>query len=536
MKPKRWEPLLFFVTLFVISSLFIFVLYPTIKVFLYPRGKDFLSVLTNARYQKAVLHSLFMVAISTASSTLLGFIFAFSITRTDIPLKKMFKAISLLPLFSPPFMVAFSYIMMFGRNGLITSKLFGLDVNIFGWHGLWLAQTVAFFPIAALVMEGILSSIPPSLEYAGRNLGATGLTLFRTVTFPLARPGVAGAALLVSIQVLADFGNPIMISGDFSVVATEAWMRIEGWADVSGAAVLSLVLLVPSFSIFLMQRYWVGRKSYITITGKITQIDIQKTGRLMRWILFSLCAAVSVLIILVYLALLLGAFVEGWGFNWTPTLRYIKEILSRSPEVTNSLVFSLTAGIGSALFSMVAAYLVSRKRFFLRRFVDFTSILPAALPGIFLGLGYSITFTRPPVDLYGTAAIIILSMLSWNIAMGYQTGIGAFQQISPSLNEAASNLGAGSMRIFREIEIPLMKGPFFSAFIVSFIRAITTLSVIVFISTSKNAVATFSIMNLVSDGFYGRAAALTCALLIIAFGVLAAAKLALGKNFELFKV
>lgn len=536
MKRIAKEPFLCVVMVFIISCLFLFVIYPIVRVFLYPSGKEFITVLSHPRYIKAIFNSLFMVVLSTSSSAFIGFVFAYTIARTDVPLRKYFKLISLLPLFSPPFMVAFSYIMMFGKNGIITAKLLGLSVNIFGWHGLWLAQTIAFFPIAALVMEGILQSIPPSLEYAGRNLGATGFTLFKTITFPLARPGVAGAALLVSIQVLADFGNPIMISGDFSVVATEAWMRIEGWADVSGAAILSLVLLVPSFSIFLFQRLWVGKKSYVTITGKSTQIDIQRTGSFMRWFLFAFCSVFSLLIILVYLALFMGAFVNGWGFDWTPTLRYVREIFSRSPEVTNSLVFSLLAGTGSALFSIVAAYLVSRKQFLLRRFVDFTCILPAALPGIFFGIGYSIAFTRPPVDLYGTAAIIILSMLFWNIAMGYQTGIGAFQQISPSFHEAASNLGASSMRIFKEIEIPLIKGPFFSAFIVSFIRAITTLSVIVFIATSKNVVATFSIMNLVSDGFYGKAAALTCSLLIISFLVLGFAKLALGKRFELFKV
>jgi iron(III) transport system permease protein len=536
MKRIAKEPFLAVVMLFIISCLFLFVIYPIVRVFLYPSGKELITVLSHPRYIKAIFNSLFMVVLSTSSSAFVGFVFAYTIARTDVPLRKYFKLISLLPLFSPPFMVAFSYIMMFGKNGIITAKLLGLSVNIFGWHGLWLAQTIAFFPIAALMMEGVLQSIPPSLEYAGRNLGATGFTLFKTITFPLARPGVAGAALLVSIQVLADFGNPIMISGDFSVVATEAWMRIEGWADVSGAAILWLVLLVPSFSIFLFQRLWVGKKSYVTITGKSTQIDIRRIGSFMRWFLFAFCSVFSLLILLVYLALFMGAFVNGWGFDWTPTLRYVREIFSRSTEVTNSLVFSLLAGGGSALFSMVAAYLVSRKKFFLRRFVDFTCILPTALPGIFLGIGYSIAFTRPPVDLHGTAAIIILSLMFWNIAMGYQTGIGAFQQISPSFHEAASNLGASSMRIFKEIEIPLIKGPFFSAFIVSFIRAITTLSVIVFLATSKNVVATFSIMNLVSDGFYGKAAALTCSLLIIAFLVLGIAKLALGKRFELFKV
>ncbi|MCK4985552.1 MAG: hypothetical protein KAS40_08545, partial [Desulfobacterales bacterium] len=112
-----------------------------------------------------------MVVLSTSTATLFGFLFAFTVTKTDVPLKKFFKVVSILPLFSPPFMVAFSYLMMFGKNGLITAHVFGLRVSIFGWHGLWLSETIAFFPVAALVMEGVLESISPSLEYAGRNLG-----------------------------------------------------------------------------------------------------------------------------------------------------------------------------------------------------------------------------------------------------------------------------------------------------------------------------------------------------------------------------
>lgn len=536
MKRRKHEISLTIVMLFIVVSLIVFVVYPIVEVFLFPKISDFLTVLKNARYMKTALNSLMMVVLSTLSATIIGFVFAFTVTRTDVPGKKVFKLISLLPLFSPPFMVAFSYIMMFGKNGLITAGLLGLKTNIFGWHGLWLSQTIAFFPIAFLVMEGVLQSISPMLEHAGRNLGATGFTLFKTVTFPLARPGVAGAALLVAIQVLADFGNPIMISGSFSVLATEAWMRVEGWADIAGAAVLSIMLLLPSFAIFFFQRFWVNKRSYVTVTGKIAQMDIQKTGKGVKWTLFAICSIVSVLILLVYVGLIVGAFVNGWGYDWTPTLRYFQEISSRSKELIRSLSFSLIAGFSSALFSMVAAYLVSRKKFVMRKFVDFACILPAALPGIFLGIGYSIGFTRPPIDMYGTAAIIVLSMIFWNISTGYQTGIGALQQISPSFNEAASNLGASSMRIFREIEIPLIKGPFFSSFIISFIRAVTTLSVIVFLSTSKNAVVTFSIMNLVSDGFYGKAAALTCVLLAVSFGTLGIAKLLLGKQVQLFKV
>ncbi len=536
MKHREREWPLSLLIFFIVFCLLAFVVYPIVEVFLYPKANDFVSIFHNARYMRTALNSLMMLVLSTLSATFIGFIFAYTVTRTDVPGRKAFKFITLLPLFSPPFMVSFSYIMMFGRNGLITKGFLGLDVNIFGWHGLWLAQTIAFFPVAFLVMEGVLQSISPMLEYAGRNLGANGFTLFRTVTFPLARPGVAGAALLVAIQVLADFGNPIMISGGFSVLATEAWMRVEGWADIAGAAVLSIMLLVPSLVLFFVQRYWVGRKSYVTVTGKMAQVNIQKTGKVMKWVLFTVCAAVSLLVLLVYVGLIVGAFVNGWGYDWTFTTRYITEIATRSKELVHSLSYSAIAGFSSALFSMTAAFLVSRKKFPGRRFVDFTCMLPAALPGIFLGIGYSIGFTRPPVDLYGTATIIILSMIFWNISTGYQTGIGAFQQISPSFSEAASNLGAGSLRIFREIEIPLIKGPFFSSFIMSFIRAITTLSVIVFLSTSKNAVATFSIMNLVSDGFYGKAAALTCVLLVISFGTIGLAKLIMGKQVQFFKV
>lgn len=536
MKKLLKEPVLLLTILLVVACLILFVLYPIIRVFSYPTLKDFIEVPQNLRYLRAIKNSLLMVVLSTSTATLFGFLFAFTVTKTNVPLKRFFKVISILPLFSPPFMVAFSYLMMFGKNGLITAHVFGLRVSIFGWHGLWLSETIAFFPVAALIMEGVLQSIAPSLEYAGRNLGATGFTLFRTITFPLARPGVAGAALLVSILVLADFGNPIMIAGDFSVLATEAWMRVEGWGDVRGAAVLSSLLLIPSFLIFLVQRYWVGQTSYITITGKITQIERQSTNWYVRWSLFIFCLIISVMILLVYIALVMGAFVKGWGFDWTPTLQYVNSIFSRSPELIHSFVFALIAGFVSSFFAMTAAYLVSRQQFLLRKYVDFTCILPAALPGIFFGIGYSIAFTRPPIDLYGTATIIILSMIFWNISMGYQTGIGTFKQISPSLGEAASNLGAGSMKIFWQIEVPLIKSSFFAAFVVSFIRAITTLSVIVFLATSKNIVATFTIMNLVSDGFYGKAAALTTALLMMAFSVLGIAKFVIGKKMDLFKI
>jgi len=534
MKKIFHDPVLLFMFVFITVSLLVFVIYPLINVLVFPDAEDYLKVFSEQRYLKAAINSFFIMILSTATATLFGFIYSYSLVKTDIPLKKFFKIISILPLFSPPFMVAFSYLMLFGKNGLITYGLFGFRASILGWHGLWLAQTIAFFPVAAMSIEGILKSISPSIEYAGRNLGADGFSLFKTITLPLSTPGIAGAALLVSILVLADFGNPIMISGDFSVLATEAWMRVEGWGDVAGAAVISVILLIPSLLIFTFQRFWVQRRSYVTITGKIVNIKQKPTCLYARIIFFTFCSIIAVMILLVYVGIILGAFVKGWGYDWSLTLQWIRDISNRGRELFNSIAYSVTAGSASALFAIIAAYLVSRNRGILTKFIDITAILPAALPGIFIGIGYSITFTKYPVDLYGSALIVILAMIFWNISMGYQTGLNSFKQISVSLSEAASNLGADQFRIFWQIEAPLVKNSFISAFIVSFIRSITTLSVIVFLATSKNKVATFTIMNFVSDGFFGKAAALTTVLLAISFLILAVGRKIAGKKIEIF--
>ena len=530
------EPLLFVTFLLVLCGLGFFVLYPMVSVLSYPSVKDFLSITRNARYVRAIYNTFIMVLLSTSSSVFVGFLFAYTFTRTDVPLKKLFRVISILPLFSPPFMVAFSYILMFGRNGLISYTLLGHRYDIIGWHGLWLSETIAFFPMAALMMEGVLQSISPSLEYAGRNLGATGWRLFRTIILPLARPGVAGATLLVAIYVLADFGNPIMIAGSFIVLPTEAWSRVSGWGDVTGAAVLTSLLLLPAFLFFLFQRYWVGRRQYVTITGKVTLLAIPPTKWYIKGLLFSFCTLVSILVLAVFFGLIAGAFTKGWGFDYSPTFTHWQRILSSSKPLGNSIYFALIAALVSSSFAMVNAYLVSRKEFPGKKVLDFMAILPAAIPGVFFGIGYSLSFNVPPFDLYGTALIIILSMIFWNIPIGYQTAYSGFQQIAGSLGEAASNLGAGSLRIFWDIELPLLKSAYISAFIVSFIRAVTTLSVIIFLVTSTNIVATFRILNLVNDGFLGQAAALTAALLFLTFLILGCARFLFGRKIELFKI
>src|SRR3990172_176415 len=282
------------------ALLVLFVLYPAVRVLIYPRLADYLAVPDNPRWLQAARNSLLMMVLSTLTATAVGFLYAFAISRRDMPLRRLFQTLSVLPLFAPPFMVAFSYILMFGQQGMITKALFGLDVNIFGWQGLWLVQTVAFFPFAALVIGAVLEQISPTVEYAALNLGATEGGVIRTVLFPLARPGVAAAALVVAISVLADFGNAVVIAGGFPLLATEAWFRIEGLADLKGAAVAVALLIVPTMILFLLERYWVGQRTYTVLTGKGTRIEQPPTPPLIRWLLFGGCVVVSAFVVIVY--------------------------------------------------------------------------------------------------------------------------------------------------------------------------------------------------------------------------------------------
>lgn len=508
--------------------LLLFVLYPTLRVLTYPSLRDYLEVPQSVRWVQAARNSLLMAVLSTTTATLVGFAFAFATTRPDIPGRRVFQAVALLPLFAPPFMVAFSYILLFGRQGLITRTLLGLDVNLFGLQGLWLVQTVAFFPLAMLILAGVLEGIPPSLEQAARNLGASEWDVFRTVTWALARPGITGAALVVAISVLADFGNAVVIAGGVPLLATEAWFRMEGMADLRGAALVVAILMVPTTTLFCAERYWVGRRRYTTVTGKGSRIERPPTYPPLRWIIFSVCALTSVLVVLVYLGVLAGAFTAVWGRDWRLTLDHWHLARDRLLSLWASLRVGVAAGGVTACAGILLAFLTSRT-LPLRSVLDFLAVLPGALPGVFVGVGFVLAFNRPPLELVGTPWILVLALAFWHLPMGYQASVARLQQIERSIEEAALNLGAHGLVVLREIYLPLLRRAFVEAFTVSFVRAVTNVSIAVFLVSPGNMVATFAILNMIGNGIWGGAAALTTMLLALTFLALGVARAAAGR-------
>jgi|Deesub1362A_J573_1020465.scaffolds.fasta_scaffold02417_5 iron(III) transport system permease protein len=514
------------------TVLVIFVLLPVLKVFTYPSFEEYTRIIAKARTIRAVKNSLFITCLSSITATLIGFLFAYAMNYTKIPGKRLFDGLILLPLLSPPFVVALAWVLLFGGHGLITRQLLGIRGSIFGWHGLWIVQSIAFFPYSYLIIDGVLKGIDPNLEYAAKNAGANGSHVFRTVTLPLALPGVLNALVLIAIYVLADFGNPILIAGGWPVLPTEIYGRISGHYDLSGAAALSSLLLLPTLLLFILNRTLLRGKSFITVTGRGEGLERPMAGPFTQWCLFAFCALLTSVVVLVYGTLLAGAFVKIWGINWTPSLENFQVLKGvRGESLLNSLFFACFAGLGAAIFSIFASYFIYKKTFSGKRVLDFLSLLPAAIPGVFLGVGFLLSFNSPPLVLSGTAAIIILALMVWNIPLGYQACTAGLEQIGAEIEEAAMNLGANPIRVFKDTIFPLLRSPFLSGFIMGFLRAITNLSIVIFLISPGKSVATVEILDLIQYAELGPAVALTVVLFTIALAVVGIARLLLRWSF-----
>lgn len=507
----------------------IFVVYPTLKVLSYPSLQEYWAVLRGSRWLIAARNSVLMTVLSTASATLIGFIFAFAVTRRDIPGRRFFQTLGMLPLFAPPFMVAFSYILMFGRQGLVSNRILGMELDIFGPYGLWLSQTIAFFPLSMMIIKGTLEGVHPSAEQAALTLGATEGRALWTVTLPLVRPGVMGAMLVVAITVLADFGNAVVIAGNYPLLATSAWFMLDGLADLKGASVIVAILMVPTVALFLISRRMTARRSFVTVTGRGASIDQIRTPEPVKWLVIAACSVVSLFVIFLYLGIFMAGLTAAWGSDWSLSFRHWGKALGHWDEMWYSLVVSFSAGLVTASLGQVAAFLMSRELPF-KGAIDFLAVLPGALPGVFVGIGFVLAFNAPPIELAGSMWIVVFALGFWHLPLAYQATAATLAQIHKSIEDAARDLGASELRLIRDIYVPMLARSLIASFLQSFIRSISNISVVVFLVAPGNVVVTFIILQMIGGGDWGGAAALTTFLLIITFACVGAASIVAGRN------
>ncbi len=519
------DPLLFIVITIILLSLIIFIIFPLIKVILtsvFPKNKFSLSVfkeIVSSWYlRRAFLNSIMMGTLTAFFGAVVGFIFAFTLTRTNIPFKKFFHLIAIIPIISPPFIGALSIIMLFGNNGMISSSLLHLtNTKIYGFRGLLFAQVVTFFPVAYITLKGVLESISPTLEDAALDLGGSRFKVFRRVTFPLALPGIASAMLVLFVETLADFGNPLILAGSqFPILSVQAYLEITGMYNLPKGAGLAFVLLIPSLTVFFIEKYWVSKKRYVTITGKPTSTTLKLVSPFVKWVLFITCIFFALTILLIYATILWGALVSVWGSNSTLTLRHFAYVFSVGfKAVTDTIIIAGLSTPVAGILGMVIAFLVVRKKFPLKGFMEVSSMLSFAVPGTVVGIGYILAFNSYPLLLTGTLFILVLNFIFRYVPVGIQSGVAILQQVDPSIEEAAIDLGADAKSTFRKVTLPLMIPAFFSGLIYSFVRAMTAISAVIFLVSSRWNLMTVQIMSQVESGRLGAAAAFSVILVVI---------------------
>ena len=384
-------------------------------------------------------------------------------------------------------MFALSVILLFGRNGLITSKLLGLDTSgIYGLKGLVIVQTISMFPIAYMTLSGILQGVDPDLESCAMNLGSRRLRVFFTVTLPLALPGILASWLLVFVSSMTDFGNPIILGGDFDVMSVQAYLEFTGMGNLPRGTALAILLLVPTVAIFFLQKSLLRKKSYVTITGKSSRRSTAVSTPGLNLVMTGICAVVSIFILMFYATIISGSFIKLWGINWSFTLDHFAYSLDVGLKtLRNTLFLALVSTPLTAILGTTISFLVVRKEFPGKHLMEILSMLSYAIPGTAIGIGYILAFNKAPFELSETAFILITCYVFRNVPIGVEGGIAALRQISNDIEESSVNLGASSAVTFRKITLPLIRPAFFSGATFAFVRSMTAISAIIFLVSAK---------------------------------------------------
>ncbi|MBQ7881752.1 MAG: iron ABC transporter permease [Treponema sp.] len=489
----------------------------------------FLRIFKMSNFRKSITNTLWLGLVTGFGATLIGFLFAYVDAYVDVGskfVKKLFSIVSILPVVSPPFVLSLSAILLFGRTGIITRKFLDLNTTqLYGWRGIALVQILTFFPVCYMMLKGLLRNIDPSLEEAARNMGASRFKVFQTVTLPLLLPGLGNAFLVTFIESVADFANPMIIGGNFDTLATSIYLQLTGAYDKSGATAMAVVLLTISMGLFILEKYWLERKSVATLTGKASRARMLMTDKSVKIPLVSICTAITLFVLLMYILVPFGSLFKIWGRDYHLSLKWYEYVFkNRGYRVfTDSMLLSIIAAPLTALLSMIIAYLVVKRKFFGKGFMEFVAMLAMAVPGTVLGVGFIRGFNSGLFHsglmsgLYGTGAILVIVFIVRSLPIGTRSGIAALRQIDKSIEEAAYDMGADSAKVFTTITLPLIKESFISGLVTTFVRSITAISAIILLVTPKYLLITVRINEHAEKGNYGIACAYATILILITY-------------------
>ena len=523
------------VTLAVAVPLGLFFLYPLVAILgrslSTPEGlglANFAASFGSARFATLVRNTLAMAFLATALAVGLAFFYAYALQRSAIPGKAALRMIALLPLFAPSLVQAQGLLLLLGRNGIL-NRQFGLGIDIYGFSGVVVANVLYAFPYAFLILSAALAVGDQRLYESAETLGASRWRMFRDITLPGARYGLAAAAFVAFTLVITDFGNPVVIGGDFNVLATEVYNQVIGQAQFERGAVIGVVLLVPAALAKLVEKR-LSRRQFALISAHSKPLEVGRAPwRDLAFGLYALLVAavfLSVVGIVVY-----ASFVQLWPYNMTTTLKhYAFDVQNGIEPLWNSVLVGLASALVGVLMTGLAAIVAHKFRTLLTGPLAFLSILPSAVPGMVLGLGYILVFNDPanPLNgLYGTLALIVILTVYYNHAQGFLVSSTSLKQIAQTFDEAAATLGAGILRTLRTVTLPLLWPTLLGVGVFYFMRSMVSLSAVIFLVTPSTQVAAVSVLQLTDRGAYNQAAAFSVCIMGIVLAALFAVQLTL---------
>ena len=532
------DPVMVGTIVVLIAFLTLFILYPLaillVDSFYGGNGFTFATfqrIMAMPTFTRAIGNTLKVGFLVGILSTAVGLLFAY--VEVYVKMARvaggLFKVVSMLPVVSPPFVLSLSMIMLFGKAGVITRFLLGIyDNSVYGFWGIVIVQTLTFFPVCYMMLKGLLKNIDPSLEEAARDMGASRWTVFMTVTLPLLLPGLGNAFLVTFIESIADFANPMIIGGSYDTLATTIYLQITGAYDKEGAAAMAVVLLCITLAMFIVQKYYLEAKTAATLTGKASRARMLIEDKSVTVPLTVLCSLAAVFVIMMYACVPIGALFPTWGYKFTPlTFKWFGQVFARYNGLRafrDSFVLSLIASPITALMSMIISYLVVKRKFKSKAFIEAVSMLAMAVPGTVLGVGYirgfsgGVFHTGFLQGIYGSAAILIIVFVVRSLPTGTRSGISALRQIDKSIEESAYDMGADSFKVFMTVTLPLIKDSFLSGLVTAFVRSITAISAIILLVTPSVYLITVQINEFAEKGAYSIACAFATILILITYG------------------
>lgn len=484
---------------------------------------NFITYATTPSLLSALSNSLFVAGITTAIVIPVAFLYAYALRRSCIPGKGLFYAAAMIPVFAPSLLSGLALIYIFGNQGMLKSWMMG--ASLYGPIGIIAAEVLYSFPHAVLILVTALALSDGRLREAAEAMGTTRFRMFTTITLPGARYGLISATFVVFTLVITDFGIPKVIGGQFSVLATDAYRQVVGQQNFPMGAVVGIILLVPAVLAFLVDRVVKRRQSAMLSARAVPYVPRPERRRDVALLAF--VTAVTLMISGPYLVAVWGSFVTYWPYNLALTLANY-EFAAFDPAgwdaYFNSLkLAALTAVIGTSLI-FSGAYLLEKLKMFprLRGFAQFLAMLPMAVPGLVLGLGYVFFFNaswNPLGFLYGTLAILVINTVAHFYTVGHITALTALKQIDGEFEAVSASLKVPFWSTFRRVTAPICLPAILDIGVYVFVNALTTVSAVIFLYGAETKLASIAIVHMDEAGAIASAAGMATVIMLTAIAV-----------------